>query len=69
MKKGLSSIILVATTILFFSPVLLTPYIWGFRDFHRYIYPIRFFARESILSGIIPFWNPYLAGGMPFLAS
>ena len=69
LKKILPFIVLVASVILFLSPVLFTQDIWGFRDFHRYIYPTKFFARESILSGIIPFWNPYLASGMPFLAN
>ncbi|MBU1261959.1 YfhO family protein [bacterium] len=69
MLKNRHLLILSALVLLFFLPVILSPYIWGFRDFHRYVHPLKYFAKESIMSGVIPLWNPYLAGGMPFLAN
>jgi len=69
MLKDKNPLIILGAVFLFFLPVILSPYIWGFRDFHRYIYPLKYFARESMLSGIIPFWNPYIGSGMPYLAN
>jgi hypothetical protein len=55
--------------LLFFLPVLFSQNIWGFRDFHRYIYPVRLFGKECLESGVIPFWNLYVGFGTPFLAN
>lgn len=39
-----------------------------FRDFHLYIYPNLVTWSEMVGAGHLPFWNPYLQGGVPFLA-
>lgn len=36
-----------------------------FRSYHYF----RMFARQSLYSGIIPWWNPYLFSGAPFIAN
>jgi len=39
---------------------------WDTQDIQ---YFTRVFFRDRILSGTIPWWNPFLAGGQPFMAS
>ena len=59
--------ILTLLAALFFRDILLgTAYFW--EDFLYQNYPFRVFAATSMASGQIPFWNPYVFGGMPFLA-
>jgi hypothetical protein len=41
-------------------------YFWD--DFLEFSYPTRFFAASSIAAGELPFWNPHVFAGMPFLA-
>jgi len=67
-KRLFPLFLLVCLVLLFFLPVILSSSIWGFRDFHRYVYPIRYFGRTCIIHGIIPFWNPYIGCGTPFFA-
>lgn len=38
-------------------------------DILAYVYPERAFNLESIRSGLIPLWNPYLSCGIPHLAN
>lgn len=38
------------------------------RDLSRYFYPLRFFTVNSIKSGVVPLWNPYIFCGTPHLA-
>lgn len=33
-----------------------------------YHYPLRVYARERLINGELPLWNPHLFGGVPFLA-
>jgi hypothetical protein len=55
------------TTIVFFWGHLAgSSFFW--EDFVEYVYPVQTFAaRESSLFDV-PFWNPYIFSGMPFLA-
>ncbi len=69
-KRNLWIILFLAVLIfIFFSRLLLSDYIYYFKDFFRYFYPTRFFASLWIREGIIPLWNPYNSCGMPFLAA
>ncbi len=53
--------------VLYFLPLILKKgYIW--EDFLFQNYPYRLFASISIRNGSFPFWNPYVAGGIPFFA-
>ncbi|MEW6096293.1 MAG: YfhO family protein [bacterium] len=54
---------------IFFSRLLLTDFIFYYKDFFRYFYPTKYFASHCLREGIIPLWNPYNFCGMPFLAS
>jgi Bacterial membrane protein YfhO len=52
---------------LFFRDIILgTAYFW--EDFLYQNYPFRSFAATSMAFGQLPLWNPYIFGGMPFLA-
>jgi len=47
---------------------LLTGASWLYDDFPYVYYPGKVLAAVSLAKGIMPFWNPYSFGGMPFLA-
>lgn len=55
----------------FFWRLLFTRGIWmpaGGGDLAGFLYPIYHFAARSLRAGRIPFWNPYLYNGAPFVA-
>ena len=53
--------------LVFFWPIIIgKAYLWG--DFPERIYPFRLYAAVELQAGRFPFWNPYLVGGIPFLA-
>lgn len=62
--------ILLLITLAFFWPMILTgkwiPH--GGGDLVSFLWPQYSFAAQSIRSGSIPLWNPYLYSGAPFLA-
>jgi hypothetical protein len=66
MKKLILLIIL--TFFLFFPLLCSNKFINNFGDIYRYYYPHKLLAKESIVKGIIPLWNPYIFTGCPFLA-
>jgi hypothetical protein len=51
--------------------LLYLPLFWGriifTRDIAHWIFPARWFVRQSILSGELPLWNPYQGLGFPVL--
>jgi hypothetical protein len=66
----LALIVLALATVGFFWRVLLAGE-WmpaGGGDLASFLYPNYNFAARAIHSGTLPFWNPYLYGGMPFAA-
>lgn len=55
------------TTIIFFSSQLFgSTFFW--EDFIEYVYPTQTFAARESAGFVIPFWNPYIFSGMPFIA-
>lgn len=54
---------------LFFKDVLFRASTFCYRDIVRYYQPQHFFASENVIRGIMPYWNPYLSAGTPFLAT
>lgn len=58
---------LLALVTIFYWPIL-TGRSFLSNDFPERIYPMRLFASIELASGRIPFWNPYLFGGIPFAA-
>jgi len=53
------------------APVLLSPgsLPGNFGDIYAYHYPIRHLSAVELQSGRMPFWNPYILGGVPLLAN
>ncbi|MBI5326669.1 MAG: YfhO family protein [Ignavibacteriae bacterium] len=60
-------ILFIATTLLFFWDQLISKaFFW--EDITELWYPFQTFAAREFSKGVIPFWNPYIFSGMPFLA-
>ena len=53
---------------IFFFRELLTGSAYLFDDFIEQYYPGKFMSSVMLSKGIIPFWNPFVFSGMPFLA-
>lgn len=54
---------LFITAVFFWDIIAGNAFFW--EDFIEYVYPVQTFAANS---SEIPFWNPFVFGGMPFLA-
>ncbi len=68
MKKPVVIIIGIVTILLL--PILFTKDIASnYGDVYRYYYPFKHFAKECIINGELPLWNPYIFTGVPFLAT
>ncbi len=68
--KSFGCILLLGlSAILYFAPVVFSDSTFISRDLYNFFYPRRFFAAEAIRFGVLPFWNPYIACGVPFLAN
>ena len=52
-----------------YSRLLFTNRVLATGDILLYFYPYRDFAAQALAAGQIPFWNPYLFSGAPFLAN
>jgi len=59
----------IILTLFFFFLIFYYPIIFGgsslWEDSLYFFYPYRFFIADQIANGNIPFWNPYIFGGMP----
>lgn len=64
----LARLMIALLVIFFFADVLLTNLTFCYRDFSRYFYPLYQYGVLCLKQGIIPFWNPHIYCGMPFLA-
>lgn len=59
--------VITAVFAFFYWPLLAgSGVIWN--DFIEQYFPYRVFAATALRGGQFPFWNPYVFGGMPFLA-
>jgi len=61
--------ILLILTLAFFSRLVLGNLVMAGLDVFTYFYPYKAYAAETIRSGSLPLWNPYLFMGVPFLAN
>ncbi|MFH1783794.1 MAG: YfhO family protein [bacterium] len=69
-RKDIISILLLFSVLtVFFGTVFFTDATFHHRDIAKYYYPTKYFASESLQEGVIPFWNPYIFCGTPFLAT
>ncbi|MBN2755145.1 MAG: YfhO family protein [Candidatus Goldbacteria bacterium] len=53
---------------LYFSGILFTDKSFFIGDLFTQFYPWKDFAKNSLQSGTVPFWNPYVFSGVPFIA-
>jgi hypothetical protein len=59
--------IFAALALIFHSSILMGgKFLW--EDFVEQEFPFRTFAATSLAQGVLPHWNPYIFGGMPFMA-
>ena len=65
----LAVLALLVTTILYYRSLALTNSILVGFDTFTYFYPNEQFAANSLRSGVLPLWNPYLFSGVPFIAN
>ncbi|MEJ2724431.1 MAG: YfhO family protein [Deltaproteobacteria bacterium] len=63
-------LLLFLLCVLFFSEIVIRgKQLYG-SDFVQYFYPIKKFVRDAVLTSHgLPFWNPYLLSGTPFIAN
>jgi hypothetical protein len=62
------SILLLLLAIVFLGDLLFDERVFLARDMLSDFLPLQLFKARSLLSGDLPFWNPYLGGGKPFIA-
>ena len=62
-------LVLAGALVLSFQDVVFFDEVFIERDISRYYYPLRYFVTNSLRSGEIPFWNPYLFCGIPLFAT
>ena len=63
------TILLGSLGLLFFAEAAFTSRTFISRDNYLFFNPRRFFAAETVSSGTLPLWNPYIACGVPFQAN
>lgn len=61
--------VLALFVLLLFYRLLFTDRVLASGDILHYFYPYRDYAAASLRAGRIPFWNPYIFMGAPFLAN
>jgi hypothetical protein len=64
--SGMLLIFLVALNI--FAPMFFMDKAIFHRDYHFITYPFRYFLGQAYQQGEIPYWNPNVYGGMPFMS-
>lgn len=68
-KKDIFAVLIIALLVVFFfKDVLFTNLTFVYEDFSRYFYPLYQYGVLCLKEGIVPFWNPHIYSGMPFLA-
>ncbi|HEX2171530.1 MAG TPA: hypothetical protein VHL09_03695, partial [Dehalococcoidia bacterium] len=60
---------LAAAALIFYWPVTIGGGIFTDYDLLVYFYPQQQYLGEQLRRGSLPLWNPYLFGGVPFLAN
>lgn len=61
--------IFFASVVVWFWDEIANGFLFCFLDINKYFYPYRLFLVQSIKSGILPLWNPFIYMGYPFLAT
>ncbi|HAV15402.1 MAG TPA: hypothetical protein DCX25_03665 [Candidatus Pacebacteria bacterium] len=66
MKK--TAFILCIVLLIVYFPVFFSGKTWYFADNYALTVPQKLYAVDSIKRGVLPFWNPLVLSGLPFLA-
>jgi hypothetical protein len=61
--------VLCGLAALLFAPVLVGGETFFSRDIAPFFYPMKHYLAESVRSGGLPLWNPWIVNGEPFFAS
>ncbi len=70
MKKDLLALMLICLAVFFGAGSIVFEHAAPFRgDISLQFYPWKVFTQSMLSSGEIPYWNPYVYGGAPFLAN
>jgi hypothetical protein len=68
-EAGLTLLVLTMLALLFYAPIVFGGKTLLLRDLYTQFHGPRWWYRESLQAGAIPYWNPYLDCGVPFLAN
>ncbi len=69
-KQYISAALIILVAVVVFSPELINfSEKYYFRDFHHCVYPMKHYLSETIKNGQIPWWNPDVMCGTPFMAN
>src|SRR3989337_461710 len=68
MRKVSSLVLLVLLVLAFFFPIIAQGKGFFFGDNLSQRIPNYIFWKQEVVSGRLPLWNPYVLGGIPFLA-
>jgi len=69
LKDVFGILIILMVFLQFFYPLLFEGKAIFFRDFNLITYPVRAFLSEVYHQGALPFWNPHIYAGAPFMAA
>ncbi|MFQ5672041.1 MAG: hypothetical protein ACE5G9_03025 [Nitrospinales bacterium] len=69
LADGAAVLLLTALCLEFFAPVLFQDKTFFYRDVPMAAYPMKLFLSRAYHEGFLPFWNPALFCGMPFMAT
>ncbi|NVL90210.1 MAG: YfhO family protein [Desulfobacterales bacterium] len=62
--------LLVISVLIFFREIIYSSRLLFGSDFVLYFHPVKKFIRDYVLTqGMLPFWNPYLLSGTPFISN
>ena len=67
-KKYFYIVIALISSLLFFYPLILSEKTLYFRDIQRIFYPMKYFLSHILKNGFLPFWNPFIFCGAPFMS-
>ncbi len=68
LAPALPFVAIISAVIIFFAPVLFSSKSYFSGEILTQFYPWKHFLKSALETGKIPFWNPFVFSGVPFLA-
>ncbi len=70
-RDGIFLLFIVCVLALICSPALFSPSLTfgNFGDVYAYHWPLQHLTADALISGRLPFWNPYIFSGLPHFAN